>query len=189
VAEIRPDQLSASTVVLAKDGKFFVYEPGLGVIASGSSIETAYEKFNDTRQTYLAEVEHAGLRAVRPAPRLLQTSVARELAMFCSKFCIVLIVLTSVAIPGGMAVSHALEQAVANVSKNFASTGSVSLKDVAQKAADIAKDARDLPPEKKELLRRSLGEISREIEPFVDAWRNPPDPNGAPAQPPSDPKK
>lgn len=187
--EIRPDQLPASTVLLAKGGRFFVYEPGIGVIASGNSVEGAYEKFSNVRHEHLAEVERAGLTAVRPIAKPFRPSVGRELAVFLAKVCIVLLVLAAIAIPCVLTLARALEQTVAGISSGLASTGSISLKDVVQKAADIAKDARDLPPEKKEALRRSIEAISREVEPFVDAWRNPTGPSNVPAGSPSGPQK
>lgn len=180
--EIRPDQLSASTVLLARGGKFFVYEPGLGVIASGDSAQGAYERFSDVRQQFLADVEHAGLTAGRPPAQFSRQSVGRELGTFFAKVCIVLLVLAAIAIPAALSVGQVLEQTLTAVSNSLASTGAISLRDVVQKAADIAKDARDLPPDKKESLRQSIGAISHEVSPFVDAWRNPPDPVGAPAE-------
>jgi hypothetical protein len=176
VPEIRPDQLPASTILIARSGKFFVYEPGLGVIASGQKVEEAYERFGVMRQRYFEEVESAGLTACRPLPRASGQGIGRELSIFFLKVCIFVGVLAAIVVPLTASIGRAVEQTVVAISSNLSSTGSISLKDVAQKAADIAKDAQDLPPEKKEILKQSLGVISRELKPFVDAWRSPPNP-------------
>jgi hypothetical protein len=45
---------------------------------------------------------------------------------------------------------------------------------VSRKAADIVKDIHSLSKEDKEALLQSVAAISRELDPLVDAWRNPP---------------
>lgn len=176
MSEIRPNELPAPTILVAKSGKFFVYETGLGIIASGESVEGAYERFGIMRQQYFEDVVNAGLTAHAPLSKDSQHGIGRELSIFFLKLCILIMVLAAIITPLVVSVSQAVEQTVAAVSSSLSSTGSLSLKDVAQKAADIAKDAQDLPPEKKEILKQSLGVISRELQPLVDAWRNPPNP-------------
>ena len=50
----------------------------------------------------------------------------------------------------------------------------LSMADIADKAAEIARDVSGMPEDKKETLRRSVGVLSRELGPVIDAWRNPP---------------
>jgi len=76
--------------------------------------------------------------------------------MFFAKTCIVFLILGGlVALGGGL-------------------LKPLAMADIADKAADIARDISSLPPEKKELLRQSVGTVSRELSPVGDAWRNPP---------------
>jgi len=96
--------------------------------------------------------------------------VPQELAMFASK---ALIVLAFLAIGGAIAaakIQGTVDQIVATLKTEVASGKGITLADVADKAADIARDAESMPPEKKELLKRSVGTISREFSPVADAW-------------------
>jgi hypothetical protein len=181
VSELRPDKSPGATILLAKDGKFFVYEPGVAVIASGDSVEAAYRNYGDVRQDYLLQLERAGVTVGRPASPMRQ-DVRRELMIFFAKLCIVLLVVVAVGAPAIVAIGRSFDGLATTLSGAFASAGSISLVDLTQKAADIAKDAQSLPDEKKEQLRQSIGAISREAGPFVDAWRNPPEPKSAPAK-------
>jgi hypothetical protein len=70
--------------------------------------------------------------------------------------------------------------------KNAVGGGGVSMVDIANKAAEIVRDVQAMPPDRKESLRQSIGILSREAAPIVDAWRNPPplpEPNVDPAAP------
>ena len=177
--ELRPGKSPDATVLLAKDGKFFVYEPGLAVIASGDSVEAVYRRFGEVRQEYLSQLEHAGVSAGRPAVSARQ-EMRRELTVFIAKFCIVLVLIAAMGVPAAVGISRSIEGLNAALSTAVGSAGSLSLGDLADKAAVIAKDAQSLPDEKKEQLRQSVGAISREMAPIVDAWRNPPEPKSAP---------
>src|SRR5476649_1215337 len=161
VSEIRSDQSPSAAILLAKGGKFFVYEPGLAVVASGDSVEAAYRNFGDARQEYLAELERAGVSAGRPAAPVRQ-DMRRELAVFFAKLCIVLAVIAAVGAPAVVGIGRSIDGLATTLSGALGSAGSLSLGDLSQKAADIAKDARSLPDDKKEQLRQSIGIISRE---------------------------
>lgn len=189
LSEILPNQQSASIVLLARSGRFFVYEPGLGVIASAETVDGAYEKFDGIRRQHLEEVESAGLAARRSPSGPSKQSIGRELGIFSAKVCIVLLVLAAILVPAISGMGRAIEQTANTISNRLSSTGSLSLNDVVQKATDIAKDAQDLSPERKETLRQSLEVISRELRPFVDAWRNPPNPPSVLQGNPSGPQK
>jgi len=81
--------------------------------------------------------------------------------------------LTLIVIGGAIAaakIQGAIDQIVATLKTEVASGKGIALADVADKVADIARDAESMPPEKKELLRRSVGTISREFSPVADAW-------------------
>ena len=82
---------------------------------------------------------------------------------------------------GARTAATVVPRAAASISSAIGGEGRLSLADVARKAEDIARDARNLPEEKKASLRQNIGAISRELAPFVDAWRNPPE---VPANPP-----
>jgi hypothetical protein len=166
-----------SAMLVEKDGRFFIYEPGLGVIASDDKIERAYEKFVGVRRDFVAEVARAGLTArVPPQPSQATAAVLAgrpmggELRLFLAKTCIVLLIVAAAGLVVVDGVNHAIGGLVASV----APLGRISLADVAEKAQAIAIDAHDLPPARKEVLRQSIGALSRELEPIIDAWRNPP---------------
>ena len=190
-------QLAA--VLLEKGGKFYFYQPGTSVIASGDTIETAYGKFLDARHDFLTQVESAGLQVDaagltvgEPAgPMTVEARIGRrgafaELALFLAKTCIVLMIIggitATVVVRAASGIAEAVDHALKPVS-------TISLADISHKAADIVKDAQSLTKEQRESLRLSIGTISREIEPYVEAWRNPPtatqpnsNPEAAPAK-------
>ena len=178
-------------VLLARDGRYFFYEPGIGVIASSENIEEAYEKFNDARREYVTQAELAGLATGLPtgiagipsgtAPVALRLNTRHELGLFVAKVCILFAIVAVVALPAVFGIARTIDQAAASISSAIGGEGRLSLADVARKAEDIARDARNLPEEKKASLRQNIGAISRELAPFVDAWRNPPE---VPANPP-----
>jgi hypothetical protein len=178
VPETETNRLPFTAILLERDGRFFLYEPGLGVISSAESVEGAYEKFADARRAYVAEVERAGLTAEKPARRssavAVGQSASRELTLFAGKVGIVLLVIAAIGTPVVVSLSRSIGQVAAAVSEIVAPLKSISLADVSRKAADIARDAQDLSADKKETLRQSVGVISREAAPIIDAWRNPP---------------
>jgi hypothetical protein len=134
----------ATAVVLEKGGKFFVYECGLAVIASGDSIEGAYQNFNVARHSFFEDVESAGLGqelANRPEPaagtgstRIVQRSsgrsVAGELGMYTAKLCILLIIVAGLGAGGAITLMSQAPQ------------GGISMVDVANKAAVVVQDIR-----------------------------------------------
>ena len=52
--------------------------------------------------------------------------------------------------------------------------GSLSIAHLVDKVGLIAKDFHTLPDEKKDALRRNVGNLSRELSSYGEAWRNPP---------------
>jgi hypothetical protein len=165
---------SPTAVLLEQGGSFFVYEPSLGIIASDATVEGAYRRFSEAKRTLTVDAERAGLVMRRrlapvrlpPRPRQIihgQRGAVAELAMFLAKTVILLLVLGAI----GGALGITVGRMTANVKP-------VGMADIADKAAEIARDASSLSPEKKELLRESVGIVSRELAPVIDSWRNPP---------------
>lgn len=173
------DQTPVGIVLLERDGEYFFHEPGTTLIGSGDSVEHAYMRFMANRQDYVAASQRAGLSSgleggARTPPSLGNTygrSRWSELGMFVAKAVIVLVV-----IAGSLAAALApLANSVGGLGERMAMalrpvTG-LSMNDVVDKSAIIAKDFRSLPDDRKEAFRRNLGEIAREIRPYVDAWR------------------
>lgn len=161
---------SSTAVLLERGGRFFVYRTNLGIIGSDQTVEGAYRKFAAAKAALVEEAERAGLRVspvVAPtrAPARLgqsrdgQRSVLGELAVFFAKTVIFILVIGAVGATIAM----------------MASGGKpLSAADIADKAAEVARDVSGMPPEKKESLRQSVGVLSRELGPVIDAWRNPP---------------
>jgi hypothetical protein len=96
-------------------------------------------------------------------------SMVAELGLFAAKFCIALVITAGLVGVVAMRAVDGISGAIAQ-----ATPKQLSLADVTQKTADILKDIRSLSPQDKEELLRNIGEISRQFEPIVDAWRNPP---------------
>lgn len=176
---------AAPAMLIEKAGSFYFYEPGLGLIASGDTIESAYRKFTGARAELVQQAERAEIDlrvsgvqptyigAVKPSDRAERIAVGRsvplELAIFLAKTCIVLIVIGALGAFGAIKAGEAIGKAVAGLGP----AAPLSLADVAHKAADIARDARNLSAEDKELLRQSVGNISRELDGVFEAWKNP----------------
>jgi hypothetical protein len=163
-----------TAVLLERGGSFFVYEPNLGIIASDDTVEGAYRRFSGVRRSLVEDAERAGLVLRRPveqvrlharphSPAGSQRGVVEELTIFLAKTGIFILVVGVIGLAIAMTVGH-----VASNVKPLA------MADIADKAADIARDTSTLSPEKKELLRQSVGVVSRELGPVIDAWRNPP---------------
>jgi len=180
---LRPSESSASGVLIERDGRFFVYEPTLGVIVSDDSAAKAYDKFTAARRAYLDDLQRAGLSlAAAPAAGgragpVAYRGVMAELGLFVAKACIVVVVFALLAVTAAdqaaRAVNRVAQNTVQSVNQALAPLTTISLTDVVRKAADIARDAEDLPPERKESLRRSIAAISIETAPFREAWTNP----------------
>jgi len=185
VPEERSSYSLATAVLVEQGGRFYFYQPGIALIASGDSLANAYQKFVGQRRDFIEEIERFGFVGNRaPAAQysagpVVEThrGIASELGLFVAKCFIALLLV------GGL-----LAAAVASL----APQGGITFADVANKAGEIAKDVQSLPPDRKEALRQSVGAISRELAPAIDAWRNPPSPgepnspsatSGAPAKP------
>jgi hypothetical protein len=180
----RVESSASEMVVIEKDGRFFLFQPDLGVIVSDESLEKAHAKFVDVRQAFLKDVERAGvtLGRHRAASTSIPTSavsvpsrqvIAVELGLFAVKFCVILVFVVAT---GAVVVGHiakAVDQAVLGIAPRIDALTKLSLADVSIKAADIARDAQNLPESRKEALRQSIAVISRELEPVAEAWRNP----------------
>jgi hypothetical protein len=170
----RQEVAPSTAVLVERGGSFFVYEPNLGIITSDETVEGAYRRFASAKRALAEDAERAGLtlrRSVAP-PRLpAQTrrsasgrrGVVAELTMFVAKIGIFFVVVG--------AIGAAVAMAVGGTSPNVKPLG---MADIADKAGEIARDISSLSPEKKELLRQSVGTVSHELDPVVDAWRNPP---------------
>ena len=188
MSERSADQSPPAAVLLEKDGRFVFYQPDIGVIASDDSIDAAYAKFASARRGFLEEVERAGLttggafvaRAAEHTAR--PRDFAGELKLFLVKTCIVLLVVGAI----GALLARSVSDLTSAIDQALKPLKTITLADVARKAADVAKDAQTLTKQEKESLRQSVGTISREIEPIVDAWRTPPtaisNPEAAPAR-------
>lgn len=246
--EARLDHAAPTAVLLERDGRFFVYQPGLALVASGESVEAAYSKFFDARRSFFDEVKRAGLTTdpvsgqppvVGAAQFLPGRGFVGELGLFLAKTSIVLLIVAGVGIAGVTAINRAVDRTVASIAPEIARTstgvremlpeitseiartssgarellkdlqiavkevqaavkeaqasvkevqsmGGISMVDVANKAAVIVQDVEAMPQERKESLRKSVGILSRELSPIIEAWRNPPplpDPTTAPASP------
>jgi hypothetical protein len=176
----RTDDSGRSVTLVEKNGRFFFFQPDVGVIASDESIESAYQKFLGARQAFQREVEQAGLAVggnqgvsseqqimVAPAGR----NILSELGLFVAKFCIALVL---IAVISGVVVTRATNGIAAAIEHAIGPVKSISMGDVSLKAADVLKDLRSLTAQEKESLRQNIGAIARELEPMIDAWRNPP---------------
>jgi hypothetical protein len=173
MTEGRSNPIPSHAVLMERDGQFFLYEPDIGVIASGTTADEAHRKFTAAKRAYVEEIQRAGL-SVSPIERRSDAVSFRqdfrsELKLFAAKIAMVLVLLAAVCLFLVQGVAGAGEQLVRIVT----AVGTISMNDVAGKAEIIVKDVQAMPPERKEALRRSLATLSREIDPFVEAWRNP----------------
>ena len=173
--ESQPDQTLSTVVLLERNGRYFVYEPGLALIASDNTIKAAYGKFAAARHGYIEDVGQAGLTlkarpplvvAARKTRPMAGRSFGGELGLFAAKICVVLLFVA--ALGGGLAA--VVQQLVASNSAQ----GGISMVDIANKAEVIAKDVQAMPQDRKDALRRSIGILSRELDPIAEAWRNVP---------------
>ena len=178
-----------TTVLIEKEGRFYFYQPALGVIASGESVEGAYEKFIGTRHKTLEDVERAGIgitwlsppaQAAPPTRVAASPGVVRELGMFLAKAGLVLLLIGAMGTLGAIEAKRSVDRLVTTVAggasglaEQVKALTTISMVDVANKAAMIVQDVQSMPEERKESLRRSIGLLSHEAAPIVDAWRNP----------------
>lgn len=169
-------------MLLKKDGRFFCYEPGLPVIASGASMVEAHEKFLNSKAELLEASKYSGVdigdtlsrdtgRArsldIRATPsRSLIAVPSRnflgELALFICKTVILLLIIAGL----GWKVAQVVSSADAN-------SKALSLNDISRKSEEVARDIRTVSTDSRETLRRSIAALSRFLAPLGDAWRNP----------------
>lgn len=189
------DQSRFTAVLLQKNGKYFLYQPALGVIASGASVVQAYEKFTAARRDLIENVDIAGLtpgkipvtapprraRRTRPAGR----GIVGELSLFLVKTCIILLIIGIIGAAGVRAAWHSVARfgtIVQELANREKSLPKFSLVDAIDKAAQHAEA---MPEARKEELRQSIGILSREAQPLINAWNNPPPPvSAAPSESP-----
>jgi hypothetical protein len=167
------DQLPPRALLLEKDGRFYFFDSGLDTIASGDTLEQAYEKFTKQASIRASDIAQAGVsRSTRPS-----SGVGRELGLFALKFGLALAILAAIVVPLMVTVAHGIEGAISHA---VASVRPISLADIASKAEDIARDAEALPPQKKEALRQSIATIKRELGRAFDSAADPSEPPAAP---------
>jgi hypothetical protein len=169
------DQLPLKAVLFEKDGRFYFFDPGFGVIASDITVEQAYGKFTELRAAHTCEIRRAGLGPLSSPSRAADIAphqgVRQELGLFAAKFILALVIVAAVGLPIAASVARSVSAALSGA---IASVQPISLADVVQKAADIARDAEELSPQKKEAMRQSIAVIKRELGPLFDAWSDPP---------------
>ncbi len=170
-----------TAVLIEREGRFFFYEPGLGVIASAENVDQAYNRFVEARENFVTEIEQAGLSSARVDVQQPQStrSIGGELKIFMVKTTVVVMVIAIMAATLGLGIGHAVDRLSQSIGAIVAPLTSVSISDVSLKAAEIARDVREMPDGNKDLLIRSVGYLSREAEPVIAAWRNPPPPGAA----------
>lgn len=177
MTEILADEPLFTAVLIQKDGKFFCYQPGLGIVAADVTAAGAYEKFSETRRSCLQEAERAGLLTSPPVDFLQSSSrrlrasrggLARELGLFLSKACIVLLIVGAIGVAGVVEARHSISRLDLKLAQDLKK---ISLVDAVNKAAQ---HAQEMPEGRKEQLRRSIAILSRESEPLMKAWSNPP---------------
>lgn len=179
---------SSQTVLLENGGKFFVYQPASGVIASGDTVSSAYQKFTEAQRLFLDNVQQAGLSAVAwesggsgafagggATGVAVHRSALGEIGLFAAKFGLVLLVVGAMGVVAAGAIGSAIGGAAQEVSRALAGVGSLTLSDIVNKSDDIVRDFKSVPDQRKEDFRKNVGEISRQLSPVIDAWRNPPD--------------
>jgi hypothetical protein len=178
------DQSQANVVLIERNGRFFFFQPDIGVIASDQGIEEAYGRFSEVRRAFWNDVSQAGLTVGRagvvagPSHTGHETvavvghgrrGMAAEIGLFVAKVCIVFALIGAI----GVTVVARAGAGIATMLQQVELPKQISLADVSRKAADIVKDIQSLTKEEKESLVRSVAAISRELDPVVDAWRNP----------------
>lgn len=195
----------SATVLLERNGEYFVYEPGLALVASGDTVESAYRSFSEGKKAFSEKARRAGLTlgevpVARAAGFVAGRGFFGELGLFLTKTGIVLLIIGGIGVAAATALGKVISGLSAEVSREVArasagaadvlkGVGSISMVDIANKAAVIVQDVQAMPADRKESLRQSIGILSREVTPIVEAWRNPPasptetSPSSQPARP------
>lgn len=180
----------SATVLLERNGEYFVYEPGLALVASGDTVESAYRSFSEGKKAFFENARRAGLTldetpVASAAGFVVRRGFLGEFGLFLTKTCIVLLIIGGIGVAAATAlgklisglsaeVTREVARASAGVADVLKGVGSISMVDIANKAAVIVQDVQAMPPERKESLRQSIGILSREATPIIEAWRNPP---------------
>jgi len=171
--ETRAADRQASAVLIERDGSFFAYEPALGLIASGETAQAAYREFEAARRKLMADVERAGLTIDRDAGR--KPGMTAELGIFVAKTCIVLVLIVAIGAIGAVKVIQSAQGAAVAIGNALGSGKTISMVDVVQKSGEVVRDLQSLSDDNKKALINNIGTVSRELTPYVEAWRNPPD--------------
>ncbi len=156
--ESESDRLGPQVTLVEKDGRFYLFDSKLAVIGSGDGIEEAYKQFIQRRDLYVSDVEKAGMASIifAPPPKAMRMRVLAELSMFLAKTVLVILVLAGL---GAWAI---------------APLSPLSMSDVADKVWDMGVDMQGMKDEQRRKLSLGLGEVSRQLRPLGDIWRNPP---------------
>ena len=177
----------SSAVLLESAGRFFFYQPETGIIASGENVDAAYANFSGARQQYYADMARAGLDVPLPpevvARRRFLASLGKEMGVILGRISIVVIVIATLGVAVAQGVRSGVDRLTDMIALEFDSAQPLSLRDVVKKAEDVARDTQDLTDKQRDTLRRSIGTISRELSPLIDAWRNPPQAQPKAAEP------
>jgi hypothetical protein len=194
MSKVRSKRSPSTVVLVEKDGRFYVYRPELGVIASDASITRAYEKFLASERVLLDDLGQAGLLLERPASAIPDSaspsrSLTYDLGLFLTKACVVFLLIGVIFMIAASMVSNVVENLASPIMSSLERLGHLSINDIAAKVSDIARDAHDMSEERKRQLRDSVGALSREMQPIIDAWQYPRDPSGTEIAPQSTPNK
>lgn len=179
VLQMGARDLSSQIVLLERDGRYFFYQPALGLIASGDDVASAYQRFGDAQRLYLDDVRRAGLgiptanEAGQATGVAVHRSVASELGLFAAKCGLVLVLIGGAGVFAVSAIQNSLTSVAQSMSRVTAALSSFTLSDVINKSDDIVRDIKSLPENRKEDLRRNVGEISRALTPIGETWRDP----------------
>jgi hypothetical protein len=191
MSEAETDDSPHAAVLLENGGQFFFYQPGLGIIASGDSVKSTYDKFIETRRDYIQEIKRAGLSSNRHLTSPLDPwsmpfpsgsrSVAAELGLFLLKTCIVLLIIGAVSIAGLIGAKQSVVKLAAfetSVIQTLSGSSSPSVKalqkiSLVDAISKLAQHVEAMPESRKEQLRQSIAILSRESEPLIEAWRHP----------------
>jgi len=171
--EMRAADRQTSAVLIEREGSFFVYEPSLGLIGSGETAEVAYQKFQAARRNLMADVERAGLTMEREGSS--KPGLAAELGIFIAKACIVMVLIVAIGAIGAVKVIQSAQGAAVAIGNALGSGKTISMVDVVHKSGEVAHDLQSLSDDNKKALLSNIGIVSRELTPYVEAWRNPPD--------------
>src|SRR5260370_23783970 len=124
-----------TAVLVEKGGRFFIYEPTLGVIGTDDTVEKAYDNFLNAKCAYLDDVAQAGLTLASPvaAPSgqaITPRHFVGELGLFLAKTCIVFVLVGALVLIAANQAGRAVNRLASGVDQAIAPLKSVSLADV-----------------------------------------------------------